>query len=210
MDLEYSIRGLIAMVVREETQFLRHYLGLVVDDKDELGRGRVLVTIPELGFDTATQGLWCWPRQADSLSVPKTDTYVEVYFMGGHPDRPVYLSYASEMLGSEFTLHTKMPGSRVIFESPETKEGIHYDDKTKKLVIKKGTEPFVLGTKLQTQLDIDRDLMEQLYNDINNIAASGTPVTLASLKAIFTAFLALGVAGMADYSNTLSEEIFGK
>lgn len=199
MDLDRDIRGLLAMVIHEETQFMKHYLGLVADNKDELGRGRVLVTIPELGFDTAAQGLWCWPRQADSLSVPEPDSYVEVYFMGGHPDRPVYLSYTSEMLGSELSLHNKVPESRVIFESPKTKEGIHYDDKTKKLVIKGGDEPLVLGNKIVTSLNT---LITELKAHVHPYV--DTPVGASNTSAPAPGSIS-DLAG-----DELSEEIFVK
>lgn len=134
-NLVKSLREDINQIIRDETRWLRHYPAQVVDIDDELEKGRVKVTIPELGFDTADQGLWCNPRQGNSLSVPLVDEWVEIYFMAGNPERPVYLHYPTEVEGMVLKNYTGNPVLRIIFESPETEENIKYDDESKTLTI---------------------------------------------------------------------------
>lgn len=179
MDLNRDMVGLIAEVVKEETIFLRHYLGMVSNNKDKFRKGRIQVTLPELGFMTPAEGFWCWPRQGDSLSVPEVDSIVEVYFMGGNPDRPVYMSYTSEMENMTPTTFDGEASTRVVFESPKTNEGIKYDDLSKQLDImstmikmNEGDEPFVLGNKLITFLN---NLLTELGSHTHPTAALGPP-----------------------------------
>jgi hypothetical protein len=156
----YDSYSIIAEIVREETKFLRHYVAKVENNIDPLGGGRVLVTIPEIGFLTPDQGVWASPRQGHGISVPTVGQYVEVYFMAGDSGAPVYLHLASEMMGMLPAAYMKIPTSRVVFQSPSTGDCIKYDDILKQLDIiatlfiklNNGTEPFVLGTQLYTYL----------------------------------------------------------
>ena len=131
MDLDRDFKSLIVRIVRDEVRWMRHYLAQVVDNKDTLSKGRVKVIIPELGFDTAEQGMWCFPRQGNSLSVPLQDEYVEIYFVAGDPNRPVYLHYATE--ANDKLKNYSSPKDRIIFESPETGEYIKYNEENKTL-----------------------------------------------------------------------------
>lgn len=131
-DPTYSLYGMIASVVREETKYLRHYIGQVISTADELGVGRILVTLPELGWDTPDKGAMCSPRQINSLSIPKIGSWVEVYFMGGDPGRPVYIGEVVEIPGTKPSQYST-PMSHVLFES-QSRDYIKYDEALKTLV----------------------------------------------------------------------------
>ena len=126
MDHTRTLRGAIAEVVREETRYLRHYWGQVVRNDDPVRRGRVKVTIPELGWNNDATAAWCFPRQMHALSVPKKDEYVEVYFMSGDPDRPVYLGLLSDFAGNIPPSYTN-PTTHIVFEDPDEKTLVRWD-----------------------------------------------------------------------------------
>lgn len=126
MDLTRTSRGAIEQIVREETRYLRHYFGTVLRNDDELGRGRVLVSVPELGWNTEDQGAWCFPRQIHALSVPAVDEIVEVYFMAGDVNRPVYLGLPADFAGNLPPSYVD-PTTHVIFEDPEESTLIRWD-----------------------------------------------------------------------------------
>ena len=158
---------LIQDIVYEETTYLRHYIGKVVDNLDPLKKGRVKITIPELGLDTPDLALWCWPRQGSGMSIPAIEKYAEVYFINGDRTKGAYLYPASEIIDNVPTTYKGTVTKHVLFESPENVDYINYDDKSGDLEIKlknelkilgqaitmlEGTEAFVLGNALNTFL----------------------------------------------------------
>ena len=96
-DRRRDPRSIIEALIREQTKYLRHYIGRVTDVQDPLGRGRVLVHVPDLGWNTDAAGAWCWPRAMHGMDVPAVGEWVEVYFVAGDPDQPVYLGQAAEI-----------------------------------------------------------------------------------------------------------------
>lgn len=159
-----DLYGMIRQIIYEETLFLRHYFGKIVDNNDSMKKGRVQVTISELGFETPDVGIWCSPRQGNGMSIPKVGTWVEVYFMNGQSDQAVYLFPAvefKEMTPKKFDGKTS---THVLFQDPEKSSSyIKYSrsqgklDFFDKLIIKTDAgkidmlnayEPFVLGMTL--------------------------------------------------------------
>ena len=206
MDNLRDIRGLVISVIKEELKFWKHYIGEVKSNNDSLNLGRVQVTIPELGFFSEDQAIWAFPRQGNSMSVPQKGEWVEIYFIGGDSDRPVYLHYASEVQGSIPENYSE-PATRVLFESPKTKENLTYNDDDKKFVFNEGEESFVLGDTLKTELQKTVDALTQLQTDFT----SWTPAPNdggAALKTLITAgFL---TKAMSSLTSILSSGIFGK
>ncbi len=133
MDRTGSLYGIIADVVASETKFLRHYVGKVLSNVDTDRKGKILVSIPELGWDNQSTGAWCAPRIYNrGLSTPKTGEYVEVYFMNGDKNRPVYLAGMGDMMDM---LPSKRNSERdhIIFEND--KKAISYDENKKELTV---------------------------------------------------------------------------
>lgn len=167
MDRTNTLYGTIAEIVFEETRYLKHYVGKVSNNVDPDKKHKVQVTVPELGWDSQSVGAWCFPRVFNrGLSTPKVGEYVEIYFLNGDKNRPVYLAGMGEMSGM---LPTKKNNERdhVLFEL--NGKGIIHDDTKNELTVSLGntikigqnavslelngsSEKAVLGNKLITWL----------------------------------------------------------
>jgi hypothetical protein len=132
MDKTRTIRGMIQEIVIQETRYIRHYVGKVVDTGDDTNKGRVKVIIPYLGWLSPSQAPWCFPRDKHSMIVPKVDEWVEVYFIGGHKDHPVYLGIAGEMKNQITKAYTDI-NKDVIFEQGDA--SIVFDEALKQLIM---------------------------------------------------------------------------
>jgi phage baseplate assembly protein gpV len=94
--------GEVLDVVARATRFMRPYAGQVLDDADELGRGRARVSVPELGWFTATESPWMDPELPGySAAVPPVGSWVVVRFLAGDPARPIYGARVGGLEGSE-------------------------------------------------------------------------------------------------------------
>jgi hypothetical protein len=173
MSIDLTARGLLNSIILEETKYLRHYPAIVVTNVDIENKGRVLVTCDELGMSTPDLGIWAVPRFMHSMTVPMIGEYVELYFIAGDPNRPVYLGKCNEMFlqlpntfDGKFTTH-------VVFESPTLKKGIVFDEVLGKLILDfilceigaGASEAMVLGNTLKTELQKVVDQLTQLNAD---------------------------------------------
>lgn len=157
---------MICEVVRQETLYHRHYIGQVLSNTDELNIGMCQVAVFDLGWETADLAPWCYPRQSHKMSVPKVGEWVEVYFLSGDRNKPVYLEMCNEMRTESDNKrcvpdwYTGDPKRHIIFQSPDSKKGIVLDDTQKKMIIdfealefiEGSTEPYVLGNQLNTYI----------------------------------------------------------
>ena len=84
-DDRHDIIGMIENVVRKQTAFYKHYIAQVVDNQDELNKGRVAVIIPEMGILTNDNSIWTYPRYNSDLKVPK--------IICPNPPFNIYLNY---------------------------------------------------------------------------------------------------------------------
>lgn len=164
-DKTNSLYGMICEIVRQETIYLRHYIGQVLSRLDSLNIGSVQVSVPELAWFTPDTAPWCYPRQLHSMVVPEVGEWVEVYFLNGDRNRPVYMSMCNELKKDDNTFniptwYTGDPTQRIIYQSPTSLKGIMLNDTSGELkidattimLIEASTEPFVLGTQLNTFL----------------------------------------------------------
>lgn len=117
----------LRVLIRNETRFLRHYEAVVTDDQDELQRGRLQVEIPALGWVGAEARVWVWPRDRHSMIPAKVGEYVEVYFMGGKPERPVYIGQVQEQIENIPEAY-EGPDQPILFQSPVTGDRIKYSE----------------------------------------------------------------------------------
>jgi hypothetical protein len=148
MTAPYSIYEIIKDIIHEEMKYLKHYIGKVLSNTDPLRKGRVKITIPELGWENNIQ-IWAWPRMGSGMSVPKINAYVEVYFMGGDPTLPVYLALASEMSGMVPQKFNGQSKSHLIFQDPEDQNNyLLFTSADGKLDV--GAKDIELGTALPT------------------------------------------------------------
>jgi hypothetical protein len=212
MDPLNSIEGILKKIIQEETIYLRHYIGKVVDNYDIDGKAKIKVTIQELDWTTPENSAVCYPRQTHSLITPQIGEWVEVYFLGGNKMRPVWMGIAYEMQDM-LPKSYKDITSHVIFDHAKTKDNIVYSDSEKSLTtilsgklnvttkgdmnidagsnnvtICQGTEPGVLGQALVTWLTTFFNSKYNVHTHIvAGITAGGGSVTSAVTTSIQTA-----------------------
>jgi hypothetical protein len=93
--------GEILQVISEETKYFKQYEGKVLDTGDELNKGRVKISVPELGWFLPTESPWVDAEYfGRGCIVPKVDDWVVVYFIAGNVNRPRYRSRTSALTGS--------------------------------------------------------------------------------------------------------------
>jgi len=173
-DKTNSLYGMICEIVRQETIYLRHYIGQVLSNTDEENIGCVQVAIPELGWTTEEESPWCYPRERHAMSVPLVGEWVEVYFLSGNIDKPVYIGNCGEMKKDDNKncipeWFDGYPETRVIYQSPNSKKGIKLNetdgimtiDSDEIELIDGSEEPFVLGDKLESYLT---DFINNAFN----------------------------------------------
>lgn len=200
--------------IEKQTQFLRHYYGQVLDVNDPLKEGRVLVTVPELGWFDMERASWASPR--GDFRVPEVNDYVEIYFMGGLPEKPVYLGITPEMNLMLQKSYDGKPTTKILFDDKVTKSSALFQQEEKLFKVTLGdgvnvnvgtaAESFVKGDTAKTELQKDVDAMTELQSAIG----SWVPIPNdggAALQAALAGFLALP---MASLSAILSERIKGE
>lgn len=156
-------------LILQETIFLRHYNAQVVDNKDPKKKGAVKVTIPELGFDTASNGLWCKPRQANSLTTPGEKKWVEMHFRNGDQSKPVYIGLALEMDGTIPKSFDGNPKTHVLFEDPDDSlKNVVYNGTTKKIKILGDIDNAVRFSKMQSAFDSLKSTVNAFVTTFNS------------------------------------------
>jgi hypothetical protein len=121
-----DLTSLIQRIVLSETIWLRHYTGKILGFADD-NSGMVQVAIYELGCDTPDKAFWCAPRDKMALLTPAVNNWVEVYFLGGDRNRPVYLGIAAEMANQIPKTYDGQPTTQILFEDNNDQFHIKYD-----------------------------------------------------------------------------------
>ncbi len=123
-----NIIDIIQQITREQFKYMVPRLGQVVDLLDPSSKGRVKVTIPSLGWDTADKGAWCWSRDKNSLITPTLQDWVMVQWMNGKSDFPIYSGIATEMSDMLPDAYDGVNSTYVLFEEPSNEKiKIAYD-----------------------------------------------------------------------------------
>ncbi len=206
-----DIYDMICEIVRTETVFLRHYLGEVCDNNDPSKLGRVKVMLYDLGMDNMSLGMWCYPRQGHSMSVPKIGAWVEVYFLNGDSGKPVYLHLATEVNRNIPSKWTGNSIEHVLFEDPlDSANHVLYDAQGNIVIgsskagirMLEATESYVLGDTFKTELEKQK----KMITDLQTAFSTWAPVPNdggAALKAAAATFIADPVPNYANILSTL-------
>ena len=125
---------MIRSLVVQETRYLRHYWGKVVDNKDPKNKGKVKVIVPELGRNDDREGFWCSPRYRAGFTAPAIDSWVEIYFMNADVDRPVYIGVAAEFKDMKLSGYSSEK-TAVLWVHPDGTVKIVYDQEADQLLI---------------------------------------------------------------------------
>ncbi len=134
-DATFTLTAEIRRVVRNEIRYLRTYWGEVLATDDPKSKGRVLVSVPMLGWDTRDKAAWAQPRDRHSMVVPDVGEHVMVGFLEGDRDKPYYQGQAHEISG-------QTPED---YDGP-TKAVVHQDESLKIVVDRSTGEVTIKGS----------------------------------------------------------------
>ena len=125
---EKELLDIIRKIVLQETLYLRVYRGQVKNFLDPMRKGRMLIVVPDLGIVGPEVGFWCYPSDKNSLTSLKFNDWTNVYFMNGDKDQPRYFGKANDMTDMLPKNYDKRSTSHIIFESPDDKIHISFDE----------------------------------------------------------------------------------
>lgn len=201
-----DLKDMIAKIVLDTVIYNVPRIGEVAKIEDPLSKGRILVLIPMLGWDTEDLGAWCYPKNDNGITFPKTGDNVLVEFIDGNRDYPIWSGIATQMkdmLPKSYTDHT----NQILFENAAQDFSVRYDESNELLSIGEATESYVKGDTTKTELQKNIDALTQLQTDFTNwipVPNDGG----AALKALLTpGFLTKTLASLTDM---LSERIKGE
>ena len=122
-----TFTGLINQVIQRTTRYMVPREAQVVDTADPVGKGRVLVTIPALGWFTADSGLWCYPLDKNAVTTVAVGDSVIVQFVDGDPLHPVYIG-KSNRIDDSLPQNYEDSSTQVLFENPRNTVNITYKE----------------------------------------------------------------------------------
>lgn len=170
MAYETDDYGEILSIIEEETLYLRHYIGKIVDIEDTLNQGRVKILIRELGFEDESLGIWAYPRQGASMIIPEVGSWAEIYFINGDRSRPVYLYPATEINETGLINYSGDTTKEYIFESPSDETAdILYDTGAEVLTFLQGEDNPVKYSKYDINI---QSLITQVNSNLTLIATA--------------------------------------
>ncbi len=165
--------GIIENIIRKLTKFNVPRLGQIskIDDPD--GKGRVLVHIPSLGWDTDDKGAWCFPLDKKALITPEVGTWVIVQFIDGNMDLPVYIGMDSKMKDMLPDAYTD-ENSQILFENRNRDFSVRYDESGQVLNIGQANESFMKGDTFDAWLTGTLKALYDVHIHIGGTIAGNT------------------------------------
>jgi hypothetical protein len=181
--------GELIDVIAEQTRYYKTYPGKVLENTDDLSRGRVRISIPELGWFTATQSPWVDQEMPGrGCIVPDVGDWVAVYFYAGDPTRPVYRSRTGEVKGQVPESYTG-PESKILYDDGETI--IKYDSDAKELSISGPAKVIVTGDAIELNGNdkqfVTWDAFNTAYQSMLTIVKAHVHASLGSPSPTLTA-----------------------
>jgi len=146
-----EIVGMIRKIVLDVVRYNVPRLGIVSQVIDNVGKARILVLIPSLGWDTDDTGAWCGVIEKNGLITPNVGDYVIIQFVDGDRDLPVYMgkaTYMKNMLPDAYTNENL----QILFENRKRNFSIRYNETNEVLSIGEGNESFLKGDTFDTWL----------------------------------------------------------
>ena len=145
MDLTRTLHGYIEDVVRQQLRGALSYWGEVMKRNDGAETGKVLVTIPALGFYTEDQAVWAAPARIHGLVVPDVGERVMVSFVEGDQGRPVYWGQAHWLKGATAAAYDG-PDKVVLYQDPDEGLTVTYDRSSKSVTVDGGKDVTLAAT----------------------------------------------------------------
>lgn len=155
--IDRDFLSLMRKIIQSETLWHVPRIGKVKDVSDPKKKARILVTIPSLvtvqgspsSEDNASLGFWCSPRDKNSLTTPAVNDWVEVTFLDGNRDLPRYSGLACEVQDMLPKNYDGRASTHIVFEDPENKVHVKYDQITRVLEI--GNSDMQFAARLNDQ-----------------------------------------------------------
>jgi len=138
---------MIQKIIIDTTRFHIPRIGKVSQIVDVAQKGRVLVQVPSLGWDTDEKAAWCFPKQVNGLKIPRIGDFVVVEFIDGDMNLPIYSGLAMNMKDMLPANYDPTGNSQLIYESSDGKDFIKVDELLRELIMNFSTG---LGIKLAT------------------------------------------------------------
>lgn len=186
--------GEVLEVFSEETRFLKTYIGEVLENEDELTRGRCRISVPDLGWNTPAESPWMEPEYfGRGAMTPAVGDFVAVYFIAGDSNRPIYRSRLGEAKDTAPASY-EGPDSHILYEDEDVL--IAYDSASKTVTIN-GAEKITLNgdaRKFVTHKELD-DALQLLIIALNaHVHTSALPGSPTSAP---TAAMSLDISAAA-------------
>lgn len=152
-----TLTDLILSVVRKHFVYSVTRLGTVSKVEDEEQKGRILILIPSLGWNSDDLGVWCYPKDKKSFITPKINDYVFVEFINGDKNFPVYSGISFKMKDMILKNYDGKPTTQILFEDNLQETYVKYNEESKEFIISdshgnivtlKNGEITVKGTKV--------------------------------------------------------------
>lgn len=132
MSLEFI--EIIERIVDQQIKYLSPRLGQVLKIDDDDQKGRILCTIPVLGWLDEESAILCYPVSNRSVITPEKDDYVIIIFPDGRIDgTALYLGIAYEMKEMLPTNFDGQATTKILYESKDLL--ILYDESANKYEI---------------------------------------------------------------------------
>jgi len=132
-----SMIGLIFSAVQPLLKYMVPREGQVKDINDPEKKGRILIQIPSLGWDTNNKGAWCKPIDKNSLSTIKVNDWAIIQFVDGDPNFPIYIGKSNRIKDQLPKNYDGKSTTHVLFESPNDKIKSVYNEESDLLQIGK-------------------------------------------------------------------------
>jgi len=181
---------MLKSLILKETIYLRHYNAKVVKTEDiTIGDSktfRVHCLPADLGMFSDEQSIIAYPRQNRSVIRPEKGEYVELYFLNGHPDFPVFL-YPSVEIGGNGFKKLNPDGIDTIYQSNDDVCSFTYDKKKKVIAIGEDVTEINFGKDGKGVARLDDTIVSNMTTDSSfwswvtavssSLSSLGFPVT---------------------------------
>lgn len=116
---------------------MRLLWGEVLNVDDEETRGRIQVSVPNLGRVTQDKAIYAYPIDVHALRVPRVGDRVMLMFVAGRPSQAIYLGQARWLDESPPSTY-EGPDTVVLYEDPDGGLSVVFDVASGMLNIKDG------------------------------------------------------------------------
>ena len=116
---------------------MRLLWGEVLNVDDEETRGRIQVSVPNLGRVTQDKAIYAYPIDVHALRVPRVGDRVMLMFVAGRPSQAIYLGQARWLDESPPSTY-EGPDTVVLYEDPDGGLSVMFDVASGTLNIKDG------------------------------------------------------------------------